>query len=309
MSATRGTLAQRRLRGVLTLGVDIGGTKIALGLVSPEGTIVAREQLPTRVEAGPTDALSRTLDAVKRLEAAAGAKATSAGIGCPGPLNVKAGVVESPPNLKSWWGFPLRESFATGLGIPVSVENDANAAAMGEHLFGAGKGVDDFVYLTLSTGIGSGVVSGGRLVTGARGYAVEWGHTSVDYRGPLCECGARGCLEAMASGTAIAKAAGMSAPDVVLAVRAGDAHATQVWNNAMAALACGIANAVNAFNPSRVILGGGLTSAGHLLFDSVKERVPALALKPALAGFDIVPASLGGDVGILGAAALGFSRV
>ncbi|MBX7100227.1 MAG: ROK family protein [Myxococcaceae bacterium] len=300
------------------LGIDIGGTKIAAGLVTAQGEVLAREQIPTAVELGPQAALERLGGLVAELEARAGTKATACGVGAPGPLETRTGVVLEPPNLKTWWGFALRERLAARLGLAVTVENDANCAALAEARFGAGRGVGTLVYLTLSTGVGSGVVVDGALLTGERGFATELGHTTVDLNGRLCGCGLRGCLEALCSGTAIAAqleealangersslAAPVTAAQVVDAVRAGDALAGRVWAGAMAALSAGIGNFITAFNPGRVVLGGGLTAAGALLFDAVRTQAPSRALPVLARGVEIVPAALGADVGVLGAAAL-----
>lgn len=300
------------------LGIDIGGTKIAAGLVTAGGEVLARDQIPTAVEQGPAAAMERLGALVVELERRAGVKAVACGVGAPGPLDTRTGVVLEPPNLRTWWGFALREALATRLGVGVTVENDANCAALAEARFGAGRGVCTLVYLTLSTGVGSGVVVNGALLTGERGFATELGHTTVDLNGRRCGCGLRGCLEALCSGTAIAAqleealakgersslTAPVTAAQVVDAVRAGDALAARVWAGAMEALAAGVGNFITAFNPGRVVLGGGLTAAGPLLFDAVRAQAPRRALAVLARGVEIVPAALGADVGVLGAAAL-----
>ena len=193
------------------------------------------------------------------------------------------------------------------------LENDATAAAAGEHRFGAGRGTSHMVYLTISTGVGGGAVVDGRLFRGGAGNGGELGHVTVDWHGRTCHgCGRRGCLEAYASGTSIAERAreaglaASSAEEVAAAARAGDPIAHTVWAETTEALACGLTSIVNAFEPERVVLGGGVTRAGDQLLAPVRERVRADALGPAAATADIVLSELGDRVGVVGAAAVAF---
>lgn len=290
-------------------GVDIGGTKIAIALVDERGAILVRDQIPTDEPRGPQAAVSNAIALLRDLMMRANVTRLYAiGIGAPGPLDARRGEIVFAPNLRSFWGYPLAQQFANAFRVPVAMENDASAAAFAEYLFGAGRGVDNMVYLTLSTGVGAGAVLGGRLYTGETGNGVEIGHATIDRDGPLCGCGGKGHLEAYASGTAIAKAAGLpSSVEVVDAVRRGDAAATRVWDAAMEALSVGLGNVINVFNPRRIILGGGLTAAGPLLFDRVRASTPKYALKPLADDVEIVEAALGADVGTLGAAAVALS--
>lgn len=253
------------------------------------------------------------------------AELRAVGVGAPGPIDTHAGTILSAPNLRSFWGFPLVDALRSMTGVEVFLENDANAAALGEARFGAGRGVRNLVYLTLSTGVGSGAIVDGHLLSGEDGNAPELGHTTIDFNGRMCRCGLRGCLEAYASGTALveraralmregvssslADTASLSAADVVAALETGDALAVRVWEEAMDALAAGVGNAINTFNPKRVVVGGGLTGAGDRLFEALRSRVATRAMPAIVRGVDIVPAQLGGDVGILGAAAVAWDRV
>jgi glucokinase len=238
---------------------------------------------------------------------------------------MRTGVVFDPPNLAGWRDVPLGELLRDELGIPVYVGNDANLAAVGERAFGAGRGIDNLVYMTVSTGIGGGVIIAGRLFVGITGTAGEIGHMTVDLAGPRCKCGNIGCLEAIAAGPAIARAgqeavrhhpasallalAGGDASRVttVLVVKAaqeGDSTARRVFDQAMRAIGVGCVNLVNLFNPRRIIIGGGVSQAGNLLFEPVRRIVAERALASARDACAIVPAGLGDDCGLYGAVAL-----
>lgn len=305
------------------LGIDVGGTKIAAGVVDETGRVVARGQIATAPEDPPATAVARMAELCRSVCQSAGVELSglsAAGLCVPGPSDSRTGVLVSPPNLPAWWGYPMGARLAEALALPVVMENDANAAAVAEHTWGAGQGASNLVFLTISTGIGSGVIIDGRLYVG-QGFATEIGHSSVDYRGRECRCGERGCLEALASGTALAQialerlAAGetstlshlgafLTAHEVVAAAQAGDRLALAIWDEALEALSTGLANVINIFNPERIILGGGVTRAGNLLFDALRRRTPKRALAPLADQVQILPAALRDDVGILGAAAM-----
>lgn len=306
------------------LGVDLGGTKILTALVDAGGRVLARERVvtPSRGPEGVVDAIVGT---VERVCAAAGvplAAVAGVGVGAPGPMDPHTGVVFEPPNLPGWRDVPLGAMLAARLRARVFVENDANAAAMGERWMGAGRGADDLIYITISTGVGGGLVLRGRLYHGVTGTAGEVGHMVIDPSGPRCACGRTGCLEALASGTAIARAAraaveggarttlaalpaeAVTAEAVAAAAREGDAVAREVYARAARALGIGIANLVNLLNPALVILGGGVADAGELLFGPVRRIVREEAFERPAAAVRIVPAGLGGLAGVVGAAAV-----
>jgi len=201
-------------------------------------------------------------------------------------------------------------------GLPVALENDATAAAAGEHRYGAGSGTRHMVYLTISTGVGGGIVIDGRLYRGATGNGGELGHVTVDCVGRLCRgCGRRGCLEAYVSGTSIMERAheagleGATAADVAAAARAGDPVATEVWDETTNFLACGLTSIVNLFEPELVVVGGGVSRSGEQLLGPVREGVRAHAMGPAGRAANIVLSALGDQVGVIGAAAIAFDRV
>jgi glucokinase len=248
------------------------------------------------------------------------------GIACGGPLDPVAGIIQSPPGLPRWDGVPLVAMVTAALSRPAVVDNDATAGALAEWRYGAGRGgtVRDLVYLTISTGVGGGLILDGRVHRGAAGNAGELGHLTVDYRGRQCGCGRRGCLEAYASGTSIAARArealdsdvpstlrdlpAVTARDVAEAAAAGDLVAAAVWDETTEVLGSAVANVLDAFNPELVVLGGGVTRAGRQLLDPVRELGLALAMPPARGSADVVLAELGEDLGVVSAAAVAFER-
>jgi glucokinase len=225
-------------------------------------------------------------------------------------------VLIAPLHLPGWTDVPIVELASSELGLPAVLDNDATAAAAGEHRFGAGRGTLNMVYVTVSTGVGGGVVLDGRVFRGSTGNGGELGHVTVDWNGRVCKgCGRRGCLEAYASGTSIAeraREAGMeveTASEVAAAARAGDAVAERVWAETCAALACGVASLANVFEPERVVIGGGVSREGEQLLGPVRERVRAEVIAPVARSLDVVAAELGETVGVVGAAAVAFERV
>ena len=322
MSATAGSVqaaaaADGRLGGPV-LALDVGGTKLAAGVVDDLGAVHSFLVTPTRTEEGPEQALERLFELGREAVAAspvAWDDVVAVGIGCGGPLDARRGVLLAPPHLPGWRDVPVTAMAERVYARPAVLENDATAAAAGEHRYGAGVGTSNMVYLTISTGVGGGVVVDGRLYRGATGNGGELGHVTVDWNGRPCKgCGRRGCLEAYVSGTSIAeraREAGLAEPaaaDVASAARAGDPAAQAVWDETVRALACGLTSIVNLFEPELVVLGGGVTGSGEQLLGPVRERVRADAMKPAGGAADIVLAALGDHVGVVGAAAIVYDR-
>jgi glucokinase len=308
------------------LGIDIGGSKIAVALGTPDGIVLSERLAPSDAARGPDAMIGTAIEMSREAVADAGLELDDVdriGIACGGPLDPWRGIVHNALNNPGWVDIPLVDRIQSALGRPAFLDNDANAAALGEHRFGAGRGVADFVYLTVSTGIGGGVVAGDRLLRGANGNAAELGHLTVDARGRRCHCGSTGCLEAYASGTNIALRArealaaseapsplrdvdpeSLTAADVVDAVAGEDPLAISVWDETTTLLGAGIASVIHAFNPSRVLLGGGVTKAGDLLFEPLR-RVVAERTMPWLHDVvSIMPAELGERAGVLGAVAV-----
>ena len=251
------------------------------------------------------------------------------GVGCGGPLDSETGIVYSPPNLPGWDAYPLREKLEDHFGAPACVDNDANAAALGEQRFGAGRGYRNIFYITMSTGIGAGLILDGKIYRGTDYSAGEFGHIVMARGGPKCNCGGRGCLEALASGTAIAKRARrgigrepesllakrflsgkkvLSAKDVVDAARHGDPLSEKILLDAAVYMGLGITSAIHMLNPDIVIIGGGLSLAGKILFDPIRQTVTERAQKHLAGHVPIVPAILGKKVGLYGALAVALDR-
>lgn len=312
----------------LILGVDLGGTRIRTILARPDGTILAWDRRDTSAQEGPEAVLERlyaSIAQVRQAPEAAGASILGIGVGAPGPLDARRGVLVSAPNLSGWREVPLKRLIQERIGLPVYLGNDANLGALGEHQFGGGRGLSDMIYVTWSTGIGGGIIANGKLVLGVNGSAGEIGHITIDVDGPLCNCGNRGCLEAMASGTAIARVAqhrleegepsriseiaaqdpqGVSARAVCEAALQGDTLAWEVLLPAARSLGIGLATLVNLFNPELILIGGGVAQMGERLLGPAREAMRERAFPLPAQTVRIEPATLGDDVGALGGVAL-----
>jgi glucokinase len=301
------------------LGLDIGGTKLAAGVVDDTGRVCSFRVESTRPEEGAERGLERLFALGRDAVAEAGldlATLASVGIGSGGPLDALGGTLIAPPHLPGWLDVPVVALAEEAFGLPVVLENDATAAAAGEHRYGAGAGTSHMIYLTISTGVGGGIVLDGRLYRGATGNGGELGHVTVDCAGRHCRgCGRRGCLEAYVSGTSIserAREAGMgdvTASEVAAAARTGDDVATAVWDATTEALGCGLTSIVNLFEPQLVVLGGGVVSGtGEQLLAPVRDQVRREAMAPAGRAAQIVGSALGREVGVVGAAAIAYER-
>ncbi|NPA91812.1 MAG: ROK family protein [Chloroflexi bacterium] len=314
----------------LAVGVDLGGTQIRAGLVRPNGEVLRRVSTATRSEEGIDAVVDRIEALIRQVLPSPPSRVRGIGVAAPGALDPYRGVIRFAPNLVGWVDVPLGHMLEERLGLPVILGNDANVAALAEHRYGAGQGVRDMIYITVSTGIGGGIIVDGRLLVGHKGYAGEIGHQTVEDGGPRCKCGNVGCLEALASGTAIARearvaiAAGEStrlralcdgdiwrvdARMVAQAAREGDAVALRILQRAGHYLGVGIVNLIHLFNPRRIILGGSVMKAGDLITGPMWEVIETRAWSVSREEFDIVPAALGDNVGILGAAALVFEKI
>jgi glucokinase len=301
------------------LGLDIGGTKIAAGVVGSDGRARSFVVAPTDGARGPEDGIERLFELGRKAVAESGAgwgDIGGVGIGCGGPLDSARGVLIAPLHLPGWTDVPLTDLAERAFERPAVLDNDATAAAAGEHRYGAGKGARNMVYLTVSTGVGGGVVLDGKLYRGATGNGGELGHVTVDWRGRKCRgCGRLGCLEAYASGTSIAERAeeaglaGATSADVAAGARAGEPVATAIWNETVDALACGVTSLVNLFEPELVVIGGGVSREGEQLLGPLRDAVHAQAIGPAAREVEIVRAALGDQVGVVGAAAVAFERL
>jgi glucokinase len=315
------------------LGLDIGGTKLAAGVVGADGTVHSFLVTPTLVQEGVQAVLIRLFALGRKAIGESGLAAeriTAVGIGCGGPLDHQTGALLRPPHLPGWIDVAVTRLAEQQYGIPAVLDNDATAAAAGEHRFGAGRGTRHMLYLTISTGVGGGIVIDGRTYRGAAGNGGELGHVTVDRRGRHCRgCGRTGCLEAYASGTSIAERAReavaeaeavgrptalaeyspITAADVSREAAAGDPVATRVWVATTQALACGITSLVNLFEPELVVLGGGVARAGEQLLAPVRRIVREQAMGPAGRAARVVASRTGDRVGVVGAAAVAFERI
>jgi glucokinase len=314
----------------VVIGVDVGGTKVAAGLVDESGRILSQARNPMVADQDAAAGLASVTGAIKALtESDQGRNTRFRGIGIcsPGPLDPKTGVVINPPNLRCWQNFPLAAEVAKIYGVTVKVDNDANAAALAEARWGAGRGYNNIFYATIGTGIGSGIVVDGRIYHGRTGAAGEGGHISIDYRGPRCGCGKLGCIEALAAGPAIARRARAKLHDAsgakskILEFASGDLEAVtsemvgeanaqgdplarEVLTETVDLLALWLGNIIDLLDPEVVILGGGVASMLDPFLDDLKGAIPHNCVNSRCREVPLLKAYYGKDSGIAGGAAL-----
>ena len=302
------------------LSFDIGGTKLAVGVAQPSGRLLAHRAWPTNRDSTPAQLLDELVIAGRELVSGRGVGVAALGISYGGPVDYARGVTITCHHLRGWEEVPLLEMAAVRTGLRVAMDNDANAAGLAEYYFGAGRGFPDMVYLTVSSGVGGGVIIGGRVHRGVSTMAGEIGHTVIDPNGPECTCGKRGCVEAFASGWSIARRAEealaaarepsalrkgeASAQAVAAAAAQGDALALRLMAETADYLGRGIAAAVNLLNPGLVVVGGGVAKAGEVLFGPLRETVAKYGVAEAVAAAGVVPAELGDHTGLLGGVAV-----
>ncbi|MGA2101569.1 MAG: ROK family protein [Candidatus Sulfotelmatobacter sp.] len=309
------------------LGVDIGGTKVAVGIVGVDGTILTQGRKPMvsngTAEAG-FEAVTSAIDSMIP-EAPGGFR--SIGICAPGPLDPKTGVVLNPPNLPCWRNFPLADKVAEKYRVPVRVDNDGNAAALAETRWGAARGFRYVFYATIGTGIGSGIVFDNKIYHGKTGSAAEGGHQSIDYRGPVCSCGKKGCIEILAAGPAIGararatiaaepsrhsaildlaggKVASVTSELVGRAYATGDPQAKEILLDTVEVLTPWLGNIVDLLDPDVIVMGGGVAAMLKPFFDEIKRRLPSWCVNPRASEIPLLMAHYGADAGIAGGAAL-----
>jgi glucokinase len=298
----------------MLLGIDLGGTKTAFALADDGGSLLRRETRPTALSGDARSDVTRIAEIARELIAGEGL--SGIGISAPGPIDMDAGVLMQPPNLTGWGAVPIRDWLAEDLGCPVRLENDANAAALAEWRYGAGRGLTDLVYLTMSTGIGAGLIFNGQLVRGQDGTAGELGHAPVEWNGAPCACGLRGCLEAYIGGAAWSKRLRADAPEasavlalaqgdrsritpreLVAAAGQGDAYALTEMERFNDYLARAIVHIAFAFAPQAVLLGTIVAAAGETLcLGPVRERVARHVWPHQAPYMQILPAELGDDL-------------
>ena len=306
----------------VAIAIDLGGTNSRVAAITPGCKILVRTAHDTRADEEPDAVLADLAVAVTEVRAQISGRAIiGLGVAAPGPLDPVTGIVFQAPNLPRWRNVPLADHLRALTGLEVYIGNDANLAALAEARYGAGRGANNLVFLTVSTGVGSGILTHGRLLLGEHGVAAEAGHMAISLDGPRCSCGNRGCLEAYASGTSLANlareaiAAGrrsalakhgeeLDAKLIENAADHGDALAQELIEQAGTALGVGIRNLLHLFNPTVVVIGGGVSRIGPRLWDPMWRVIEADAMSQYRHDLRIVPAELGDDMGLIGAALL-----
>ena len=302
------------------VGVDLGGTKIYTALVKLDGSIVKEVTVPTEANNGDDAVLNKILKTIDEVIEGIDINDIQAiGVGSPGPLDVENGLIVYTPNLP-FKNFNIVKPIFDRYGIKTYLDNDANVATLGEYMFGAGKGSKNMVFITVSTGIGGGAIINGSLFRGSTCNALEIGHATVMKGGPRCGCGNTGCSEAVASGTAITKRAkeavsskietslknyeDVTTKEVFIEAKKGDKVAQDILNEALSYLGITVTNVANTFDPDKIVIGGGVSQAGQIVFDKIEEEMSRRCLRTIYNHCKVEKALLGGKAGVLGAAAL-----
>lgn len=302
------------------VGVDLGGTKIYTALVDLEGDIIKEKTVETLAHEGEQAVMGRIVDTINYvIDGTDKNLIKSIGIGSPGPLDVKNGIIIENSNLP-FKNFAIVKTIKETYDLPTYLDNDANVATLGEFMFGAGKGTENMVFITASTGIGGGAVLNGKLFRGSTGNALEVGHTTVAKEGPRCGCGNLGCAEALGSGTAIGKRAkeavlsnavtslknyeNVTAKEVFKEAANGDRVAKNILNTSLTYLGIAVANTITNFDPEKVVVGGGVVNGGDIVIDTIRNVVEERCMAAFVDNCTIEKAILGGKAGVLGAAAL-----
>ncbi|HTY13313.1 MAG TPA: ROK family protein [Candidatus Omnitrophota bacterium] len=288
----------------IIIGIDLGGTKIAAAAADECGCILSEIIVPTEAKKGKKQVIHNVVKAINALTISLRAKIEKIGVGVPGPIDFKTGIVIDPPNLPGWKQVNLKAELGKHFRAPIFIDNDANCAALGEAEFGAGMHANDFIFITVSTGIGGGIIIDRKLYRGVNGSAGEFGHMIIDPSGFKCGCGNKGDLEAMASGTSIKTRSGEDAMAIHIEAQQGDKKALKVIEETAKYLGIGIANLVNILNPELVVVGGGLSNMGELLLKPTRKEFNKHALALPKRSVKIVRAKLGARAGLLGAIAL-----
>ena len=304
--------------GGVVIGVDLGGTNLRTAILSPDGDILAKQKAPTNASEGWKNVVSRLIESIKGQQESAGKRGlavTAVGVGVPGVIQSDRGIVVKSPNFPDWNNLPIKDSLEKALNLPVTVENDANAAALGEQWRGAGSGIRSMILLTLGTGVGGGIILNNEIWQGADGMAGELGHMTIIPDGRRCGCGNTGCLEMYASARGIVQSyrerraqvpsspAEITSEEVYEAARAGESDALAVMQGMGRLLGIGIANLINIFNPEMIVIGGGVKDAWPLFIGAARDEIRKRAFEVPAARTEIVPSRLGDDAGMVGAAA------
>ena len=306
------------------VGVDLGGTKIYTALVDLEGNIIKEKTVETLAHEGEQAVMGRIVDTINYvIDGTDKDLIKSIGIGSPGPLDVKNGIIIENSNLP-FKNFAIVKTIKETYDLPTYLDNDANVATLGEFMFGAGKGTENMIFITASTGIGGGAVLNGKLFRGATGNALEVGHMTVSTEGPRCGCGNVGCAEALGSGTAIGKRAkeavlsnvktslknydNVTSKEVFKEAANGDRVAKKILNTSLTYLGIAVANTITNFDPEKVVVGGGVVNGGDIVIDTIRNVVEERCMAAFVENCTIEKAVLGGKAGVLGAAALAITE-
>jgi glucokinase len=311
------------------IGIDLGGTNVKIGIVSPSGRIIKKISIETMAEGGPSKVISQIKKGVDEVLSGSKVKITGIGIGSPGIVSPEKGTVTDPPNLPGWGVFNIVSKIGKEFKLKTKVENDANAAAIGEMIFGAGKKMESFILITLGTGVGGGIIFNRKIFRGMTGAAGELGHISINFNGPKCNCGSTGCVETYAGNSYLVKRVreelqehkdsllwrlinndlNSLTPLVIdQALKQNDGFAVKVVNDLGVYVGYGLASIANAFDISTFIIGGGVAGFGEPLFKSIKETTVQRVMKPLRKRIKVLPAKLKNDAGIKGASSLIFYK-
>jgi glucokinase len=289
--------------------VDIGGTKIAVGMMDETGHLLARRESPTDPQRGHAYGLEQIREMLRQTVSASGGKLRGIGIGCTGPVDPLTGVLARNEFLPGWEGMNLVQELSQSFGVSTAIENDADAAALGEFIFGSGKNATGFIYVTISTGIGGGIILDGKLYRGVDGAHPEIGHHTIDPSGPVCFCGSHGCWESLASGLALARRGGMgSALEVCAAAELGDPRALAAVEREGYYLGLGLANLVTLFTPDIIALGGGVMRSRSLFWNAIQTSIRQNCGLVPHEKTALVPTTLDMDTGLIGAACVWLHR-
>ncbi|MCO6473894.1 MAG: ROK family protein [Melioribacteraceae bacterium] len=312
-----------------SVGVDLGGTNIKIGIVSEDGKIIKKDSLSSKADEGPEKVIQQIKKAIKQISNKSKVKVIGIGIGTPGIVSSKKGTVENPPNFPGWDKVPLKQIIKKEFQKDVFIENDANAAAIGELMYGAGKNKENFIMITLGTGVGGGIILDRKIYRGELGAAGEIGHITIDHNGPKCNCGSRGCIEAYAGNRYIisriskdisnhpnsllckmvsSEGKELSPKLIYEAACNKDDYAIGIITDVGKYLGYGIASAVNLLDVTNIIIGGGVAGFGRILFDSFEKTLIERVMKPFKSRINVKPARLKNDAGIKGAASLVFYK-
>jgi glucokinase len=307
--------------GLVMIGVDLGGTNLRTALLNQAGDILDKQKEATHASDGWKKVVARLVENIaeqREIAERQGLAVAAVGVGAPGVIRMNKGIVVKSPNFPDWNNLPLKDELEKALHVPVVIENDANAAALGEQWLGAGRGIASMILLTLGTGVGGGIVLDNSIWHGADGMAGEVGHMTIFPEGRKCGCGNTGCLEMYASARGIVQSyreAHPAAPDsctselIYQAAREGDEVAVRVMNDMGRMLGIGIANLINIFNPEMIVIGGGVKEAWPLFISATRKEIMRRAFQVPAERTRIMPSVLGDDAGMVGAAAVAMQKI